>query len=456
MKKFRKMLVVILILSMMSTLFIGCSNNLPDPKNAQNTAEQENVITESDDDSEATEMNKTEFEGEIVISIPTGGYTTFMDEKIIPDFEKEYPNVKVSTITDENVDTRIAAGDVPNVMTGVFGYMPAKYAKMDLLVDYKELNDYEALYDRIMPEFVLENFNGLYYVPWNATTQMMIYNKELFAEAGLDPENPPKTFDEYLEASRLISELPAREDGSKVYGSVFWNDALSWGGWYWTMMSQIYYNFNDGQYQLFNEYGTDIVINNPEANFAEFLSFMKNVQETAPPTMEMNFFSRNIGMWLQYGYGWKTNLNEAPGHPMVIGEDVGVAPIPTLNENGNHWSTLDGRSLMIFKTTPMEEAISWEFVKFLMRDDYNLEACKDLGQLPTLTALKDDPYFMLPENKPFVDQLSFAVPNEPVAEVDQISNILLQVYSEVVIDQSLSPEDAVEKISEEAKKILDQ
>lgn len=185
--------------------------------------------------------------------------------------------------------------------------------KMDLLVNYKDLPDSQVEFDRISPEIIVENYSGLYYMPWNATTQMMIYNKDLFKEAGLDPENPPETFDEYLEAAKLISDLPNREDGSSVYGSVMWNDALSWGGWYWTMLSQIYYNFNDGEYQLFNYYGTDVVIDTEGANMAKFLEFMTGVQETAPPTMEMNFFSRNIGMWLQYGYGWKTNLNEAPG-----------------------------------------------------------------------------------------------------------------------------------------------
>lgn len=64
---------------------------------------------------------------------------------------------------------------------------------------------------------------------------------------------------------------------------------------------------------------------------------------------------------------------------MVIGKDVGVAPIPTMNKDGIHWSTLDGRALLIFKTDENEEMISWEFVKFLMRDDENLAACKALG-----------------------------------------------------------------------------
>ena len=89
-----------------------------------------------------------------------------------------------------------------------------------------------------------------------------------------------------------------------------------------------------------------------------------------------------------------------------------------------------------------------------MRDDYNLQACKYLGQLPTLKVLKNDPFFKLPDSKPFVDQLVNTIPNEPIAEVDDIANIILQTYSKVVIEQSMTPEEAVTQIAEESRKAL--
>lgn len=282
---------------------------------------------------------------------------------------------------------------------------------------------------------------------------MLIYNKQLFEEAGLDPESPPETFDEYLQAAEKINDLPAR-DGSKVYGNLFWNEQLSSGGWYWTMLAQIYYNMNGAKYQLFNQYGSDIVFDQKDARMKEFLQFAREAQAFAPKTMEQDFFNRNIGMWIQYGYGWKTNLKEAKGEPMEIGKDVGVAPLPTPTKGATPWSTLDGRSLMIFKATEAEEQASWAFVKFLMEEEINLKACKELGQLPTLTALKDDPYFQREETKPFVDQLEHTLPNEPYAVMDQVSNELLQVYQQVVIDRSLTPEEGVKKAASRAREVL--
>ncbi|WP_041607908.1 extracellular solute-binding protein [Halobacteroides halobius] len=386
--------------------------------------------------------------------VPAGDYMSFMKKNVIPKFEKKYPNVELTVSNDKNLKTRISAGDEPDVYTGTFGYQPAMYAKSGKIVNLEKFKDSEKVFDRISDRYITRNYNGLYYVPWNVTTQLMIYNKELFREAGLDPEDPPETFAEFLKAAKKINNLPNRKDGSEIYGTVFWNEALSWGGWYWTMLTQIYYNMNDGQYQLFNNYGTDIVFDKEEANMDKFYEFAREAQQYAPPTMKTNFFSRNIGMWLQFGYGWMANLDEAKGEPMKIGEDVGVAPIPVLEKGDTHWSTLDGRSIMIFRSNPEKERLAWELVKFLMKKDINLKACKALGQLPTLKSLQDVPYFNQPETKPFVEQLKHTLTNEPVAELGDVANILQQMYIKTVIKEKISPEKAVEKAAKKARELL--
>ena len=435
------------VLMVLSLILAACSSG------GEKTQESEETKNEN-----ATEEN--ELSGEIKVMVPAGGYyvdhvKNFVAEK----FMEENPGVTVNVEQEPEggqLTARIAAGDTPDVLVGVFGYQPAKFAKEKLIVDLKDMPGSEELFDRIAPQYVQENFGGRYYVPWNATTQLMIYNKELFKEAGLDPNKPPKTFEEYLQYAEKINSLPEREDGSKVYGNVFWNEALAWGGWYWTMNSQVYYNFNNAEYRLFNDLGTDVVFDNPDAKLVDFYSFMNKAQDFAPENMEGNeFFSRNVGMWLQFGYGWKANLKEAKDNAMVIGEDVDVAPIPVVNEGDTHWSTLDGRSLMVFKSNPEKEQLAFEFIKFMMRDDINLESLKVLEQLPTLQSLVENDYFQAEDIKPFVDQLKNTIANEPVAEVDDVSNLLLQNYIKSVIKDEMTAEEAVENAAEEARKILD-
>ncbi|MGX9522576.1 extracellular solute-binding protein [Vibrio mediterranei] len=390
----------------------------------------------------------------IEVMSPAGNYMNFLRQEVIPEFNKHYPDVEVVLSNDENLETRMAAGDMPNLYAGVFGYQPAKYARLGKLVYFDQFEGYQQLIDRIDPRFLRKNFGRTYYIPWNVTTQMMIYNRELFSEAGLDPDAPPRTWDEFLVAAKKISQLPSRPDGSPVYGTVLWNDVLSSGSWYWGMLAQLYYNFNQGQYSLLNRFGTHPVFDKPQANMARFFATMQKVQQYAPTTMEKSFFSRNIGMWLQFGFGWKTNLKEAAGRPMVIGEDVDVAPLPTLHPNDTPVSTLDGRALMIFKSSLEQEQLSWAFVQLLMDDEMNHKANIALGQLPALIALKNRPYYQSKEARPFVDQLPNTVMSEPFAQSSDVANIILQQYSKVVLKHELTPEQAVVEASAKARKVF--
>ncbi len=45
---------------------------------------------------------------------------------------------------------------------------------------------------------------GIYGVPLDVSSLMIYYNKDLFKQAGLDPENPPKTWEEFIEAGKKL------------------------------------------------------------------------------------------------------------------------------------------------------------------------------------------------------------------------------------------------------------
>lgn len=391
-----------------------------------------------------------ELSGKITLAVPEGNYVSFMNDVVLPRFYEKYPDVTVDVIADKNIETMISAGEYPNVYTGGYGARGMRYAKSGVLTPLNQFEDYEELAAKVDDKYLTTYADYNFYIPWNCTTTMMVYNKELFREAGLDPEDPPATFDEFLEAAKAIDEL-----GDDIYGTVFWNDALAMGGWYWNMLAPIYYNFNGGNYQLLNGSGTDIVFDDPEAKTAEFLEFLKEAQQYAPESMHsdgsVGFFKRNIGMWLQFGYGWKANLESAEGEPMVIGEDIGIAPVPTVKEGDTSWSTLDANGLVIFKTDENSEKISWELVKCLMEEDLNMEACKQLGQLPTLLSLQGDEYFEQPSEQPFVQQSLDTLMAEPYAEADTVANILLGAIQSVTIEGSATPEEAVQKAAEDAK-----
>ena len=62
-----------------------------------------------------------------------------------------------------------------------------------------------------------------YAMPFNVSTPMLYYNKDVFEAAGLDPETPPTTYDEVLEDSKKIVESGAAPVGysQAIYGWFF-------------------------------------------------------------------------------------------------------------------------------------------------------------------------------------------------------------------------------------------
>ena len=390
----------------------------------------------------------------IEFMVPPGDYMNFVSEVIKPEYERRYPELELVVTSDGNLETRMAAGDYPNVYAGILGYQVARYARLGRLAYLDQFEGFTALEERVDPDFMAKNFGRNYFIPWHATTQMMVYNRQLFAEAGLDPDKPPVTWDEFVHAAKIISELPRRKDGNRVYGAVLWNEEIASGSWYWSMLSQMYYNFNNGEYQLLNHYGTHPVFDREEAGMAEFFSTMREVQKYSPLTMEQDFFSRTIGMWPQYGFGWRINLQDAKGGPMQIGKDVDVAPLPVRKAGDPHFSNLDGRGLMMFKNTRETESHSWNLIELLMEDDFNLQANMTLQQLPTLKSLKDHPYFQSEEVIPFVRQLENTRMNESFASISDVSSIVLRYYSQVVLRNEMEPEEAVRRAGQEARAVL--
>jgi len=394
--------------------------------------------------------------GKIQIAVVAGAMLDTM-QKFADAFEKANPGTEVEVVTEPEggaFEALIAAGNQPDIITGSFGYMPAKYASLDALIPLEDLPGAQELFARLDKRTAQQDLGHNYYVPLGVDITMMIYNKDLFKEAGLDPEKPPQTWDEFLAAAEKIDALPARADGSDVKGTVFWNDALAWGGWYWNMLQPIYLNGNQNQCLLLNRLGTDIVFDKPECKMDAFFDFTTKAQKFAPPTMEKNFFSRTIGMWPQYGYSWEPNLKTAAEKPMEIGKDVGVAPVPVPEAGQTSYTTLGGRPLMIMKTTPERQALAWEFVKFLMEDENNMNFIKELGYLPAITSLQSDPYFSEPARKPFVDMLANAIYPQPLANFDAAANAVLAVYQQAVVEGKQAPDQAAKTAADEARAAL--
>jgi ABC-type glycerol-3-phosphate transport system substrate-binding protein len=80
-------------------------------------------------------------------------------------------------------------------------YMSANNSAWERVFYEKALNVNRFLADN---EFEIEP--GIYAAPIDVMNIQMVYNKDLFKKAGLDPDNPPKTWAEFLKAGHMLNE----------------------------------------------------------------------------------------------------------------------------------------------------------------------------------------------------------------------------------------------------------
>ncbi|GAA3871735.1 MULTISPECIES: ABC transporter substrate-binding protein [Streptomyces] len=122
---------------------------------------------------------------------------------LIADFEKKYPGTHVKWIDQpaegyaDKLSADAAGGTLPDVVN-VSPDLLAPLVKAGLALDLdKAAAKYRPEYlDGAWTGQQTPGVGGTYAFPWYLNTGPMFYNKGLFKKAGLDPDSPPKTYDE--------------------------------------------------------------------------------------------------------------------------------------------------------------------------------------------------------------------------------------------------------------------
>ncbi|NJM07029.1 extracellular solute-binding protein [Candidatus Gracilibacteria bacterium] len=142
-------------------------------------------------------------------------------------FQQSYNGVQ------EKFQAALVGGDVPEIVQIEIHGTP-KFASAGALTPLEPFytNDPEFNAEDLVPAGLLnQRWEGqVYAMPINRSTPVLYYNKVLFREAGLDPEQPPTTWAEFRAAAQKIAQLKTAE-GEEVYGFLA---GPSW--WYFESM----------------------------------------------------------------------------------------------------------------------------------------------------------------------------------------------------------------------------
>ncbi|MDO4350745.1 MAG: sugar ABC transporter substrate-binding protein [Eubacteriales bacterium] len=149
-------------------------------------------------------------------SFPLSSDDAAMFEPIIQAFNEQYPNVTIDiqhlpwSGRYEKMLTAIAGGEAPNVVY-LNDFQVPLFAATDNLMPATDLYTEEEL-AAMYTEGSLHalSYNGVVYaLPILQNSLGYMYNVDLFVEAGLDPDNPPATWDELKEAAQKLTKTDA-------------------------------------------------------------------------------------------------------------------------------------------------------------------------------------------------------------------------------------------------------
>ncbi|MET7571421.1 sugar ABC transporter substrate-binding protein [Streptomyces sp. NPDC005492] len=163
-------------------------------------------------------------------------------EGVVAGFEKKYPGTHVKWIDQpaegyaDKISADAAGGTLPDVVN-VSPDLVAPLAKAGLALDLdKAAAKYKSEYlSGAWASHQIPGMTGTYAFPWYLNTGPLFYNKSLFKQAGLDPDQPPKTYDElFADALQLarktdgkvatLANVPTVEDFGR-YGVQLMNKA---------------------------------------------------------------------------------------------------------------------------------------------------------------------------------------------------------------------------------------
>lgn len=259
----------------------------------------------------------------------------------------------------------LQSGDTPSVIQ-LFDIATRLMVDLDVAIPVqtyidKEGYDVSDLEPNVLAYYTVDGKQ--YSMPFNSSTPMLYYNVDAFKAAGLDPANPPRTFEEFTEAARKLTIKDA-SGAVTQYGGAF-----AVYGWFFEQLLAV-----SGGFYADNENGrsglaTKATFNSPEG--VAVLDWWKamvdegilaNYGRSTVDTRSA-FIAGQTAMILESTAALRGLMDSSAGK-----FEIGTAFLPRPNEAAFDISgtVIGGGSVWMIKDRPQaEQDCAWEFIKFL-------------------------------------------------------------------------------------------
>jgi multiple sugar transport system substrate-binding protein len=372
--------------------------------------------------------------------------------KILPEFEKRFPDIKVKvqqipwTAAQEKLITAFASDNTPDICQLGNTWIP-QFASLNAIISLdkfianSEIVKPEKFFSGIWETNIIEN--KVYGIPWYVDTRLMFYRKDVFERAGF--RSPPKNWNELYSLCKRIKETQKTKDKFPIFiPTNEWNSFIIFGlqaGAELLKDENTRGNFSSKEFKE----AFDYLIRFHKENLTPFgMMQVTNVYQAMAEEYISIYFS---GPWnIPEFKKWMTG---------ELADKWATAPMPGYLNEYPGVSLAGGSSLVIFKDSRYKDEV-WKLIEFLSEPEIQLKVYKVTNNLPAViqvwqdTSLSNDIYM-----KAFYQQLQNVVSAPKIPEWEQIVFSKLQQYAEFAARGVMTTEEALKKLDEDADRILE-
>jgi len=327
-----------------------------------------------------------------------------------------------NTQIQQKLFTMIASGNAPDVL-----HVDTMYVRdMAVVGTILPLNDFEGfdeLYATVIEaELRPLQLDGLTFgFPIRGNSIQLVYNKDMFREAGLDPDNPPKTYEELVEAAVALT---VRDDRGNVEVYGYETGMTADAHWSMHVFSPIFWSHGgeyvgeDGKSGFATEAGVktlelwDLLINELGVSPTERITAGLETGKVA---------MIHTGEWSLLGY--------QADFPDL---DVGFATLPVVAEGVTPKIPLGGRACVI-PTMSKNPEEAWKLIQHVLSYEEQMGYTMAEVGLGTLSAMVDDPWFDTNENyRKALSDMEYAKA-KAAPEILQMNMIVFDAIQRVIL-----------------------
>lgn len=399
---------------------------------------------------------------EFYYPVAVGGPITKIVDKFVTGFEQQNPDIRIKAIYSGSYQDSVA-----KALTAQKGGNPPQVAVL-LSTDMFTLIDQDAIVP--MDSFVktdadrkwLDSFydafmqnsrtNGKTWgIPFQRSTIVMYYNKDLFKKAGLNPDHAPGTWDELVADAKKLTVRSSDGQTSQ------WGLEIPSGGAFAYWLFQALTTPNKAI--LMNSAGNEVYLNKPgvvEAlQFWHDLAYKDKVMPTGTidwGTTPQDFLvGKTAIMWTTTG-----NLTNVRKNAKF---DFGVAPMPKARADGQGGSPTGGGNFYIFKdATPEQQQAAFKFAQWMTNPDNAAQWSIDTGYVavtkPAWETAEMKAYVQqVPQALVARDQLAVSVAEFSTHDNQRVTK-LLNDNLQAALTNAKTPQQAMDDAQSGADRIL--